>query len=239
MPDISFEEIKSRLEINLSRRDYEKTQVLRLFFDLNNIRSLMQEEEIDPRGNLTEKELDEALLIRNILPSYVFDFLDQYATVEEKVKNFPALIERYYTEEIERQKGFLQTYLKFERDLRLVLTGYRAKKQKRDVMRELQFEDPQDSIVADILAQKDAATYDPPEEFRDLIELMRGCGPDPWEQHRVFAEYRFRKIGGMAELEIFSIDAILAYLAQLMIVEQWNEMDEVRGKMVLDTFKGG
>ncbi len=77
-PEITFEELIARLEINLSKEDLEKTNVLRRFVDINNIRALLMEEAIDPRGNLNEKELDEALLVHAVLPDYVFDFLDQF-----------------------------------------------------------------------------------------------------------------------------------------------------------------
>ena len=77
-PEITFEELKSRLEINLSKDDFAKVKTILLFTDLQNIRALLSEEPIDPRGNLDEKELDEALLTRSILPDYVFDFFDKF-----------------------------------------------------------------------------------------------------------------------------------------------------------------
>jgi hypothetical protein len=67
-PDITFDELMNRFEINLTPEDLEKSKVMRRFIDLHNIRSLLLEEPIDPRGNLNEKALDEALLIKNILP---------------------------------------------------------------------------------------------------------------------------------------------------------------------------
>jgi hypothetical protein len=57
-PEITFEEFKTRLEVNLSKSDLEKTQVLRRFVDICNIRALLMEEPVDPRGNLNEKDLD-------------------------------------------------------------------------------------------------------------------------------------------------------------------------------------
>ncbi|MFI5334726.1 MAG: DUF2764 family protein, partial [Chlamydiales bacterium] len=120
-PDITFEELTSRLKINLSKRDFAKVKTLLLFTDLQNIRALLVEEPIDPRGNLDEKELDEALLIRNILPEYVFDFFDQYENLTDRVRNFFGLLSRYFTNEIPQQTGFLHQYLSFEREWRLVM----------------------------------------------------------------------------------------------------------------------
>lgn len=238
-PDITFEKLAESLEISLTKKDFEKTKVLRRFIDIHNIRSLLLEERIDPRGNLSEKQLDEALLIKNILPVYIFDFLDQFEKVSDRIRHFSGLLSLYFVMEIPKASGFLQRYLMFERESRLVLLALRAKQLKRDLVKELQFEDMADPLVAQILAQKDSDHYDPPEEFRELKELIASCYGDPWLENKVFAEYRFKKIEEMSELQLFSIDQILAYMAKLMIIEYLLELDEERGRLILDTFKVG
>lgn len=238
-PDITFERLITLLEENLSKKDLQQTQVLRRFVDINNIRSLLLEEKVDHRGNLNEKELDEALLVKNILPQYVFDFLDQFEKPADRIRHFSGLLSVYFSVEISRAKGFLKRFLVFERECRLVLLALRAKQLGRDVVKELQFEDLTDPFVAQILAQKDADQYEAPAEYKELKELIASCYGDPWLENRVFAEYRFKKIGEMSEKQPFSIDQILAYMAKLMIIEYLLELDEERGKWILDTFKAG
>lgn len=238
-PDVSFEALKGALDLNLSKNDQEKVEILRRFVDITNIRPLLLEEEIDPKGNLTEKELDEALLVQNILPDYVFEFLNRYDTLAEKLKHFWGLQSLFFAEETSKQKGFLHDYLVFEREWRLVVLALRSKMISRDVTKELQFEDFSDPIVAQILAQRDAPQYEPPLEYQDLKEQFLACGPDPWMQNKVLCEYRFKAIQDMVGSEQFSIDFILGYLAQLMIIEYCNELDESRGSVILDTFKTG
>jgi len=238
-PEITFGELMARLEINLSKQDLEKVRVLRRFIDIYNIRALLMEEPVDPRGNLNEKELDEALLVHAALPDYVFDFLDQFEKVSDKIRNFPGLLARFFNEETPKQKGFLRNYLIFERESRLILLALRAKHLNRDVVKELQFEDPTDPIVAHILAQKDSEIYEPPPEYADLKELIASCYADPWAEHKAFAEYRFRKIAELSESKLFTIDQILCYMAQLMMIEDINELDKEKGNMILDTFKSG
>lgn len=238
-PEITFDELWTRLKMNLSKEDLEKAKVLRLFVDIFNIRSLLMEETVDPRGNLNEKELDEALLVGASLPDYVFEFMGQFEKVSDKIRNFPGLLALFFNEEIPKQKGFLRDYLTFERESRLVLVALRAKQLGRDVARELQFEDPHDFLVAQILAQKDAGSYDPPPEYADLKELIASCYNDPWLENKAFTEYRFKKIREMAEGKLFSIEQILSYMAQLMAIEDLIELDEEKGTMILDTFKSG
>jgi hypothetical protein len=229
----------TRLKANLSESDLEKTRVLRRFIDILNIRALLMEEPVDPRGNLNEKELDEALLVRASLPEYVFDFLDQFEKTADKIRNFAGLVALYFIEEISKAKDFLRKYLQFERECRLVLVALRAKRLGRDVVREFQFDDPSDPFIAQILAQKDSGSYEPPAEYMELKEMLVACGGDPWLENKAFAEYRFKKIGELAEGDLFSIDQILCYMARLMILEDLIQLDAERGNMILETFKSG
>jgi hypothetical protein len=239
-PELSFEQLQERLQINLSKEDFAKVRTLRRLVDLENIRQLYLELSLDPRGNLSEKELDEALLIKDLLPQYVFDFLDQFEEKQEKLRFFFGLIATYYREEVAAlEEGFLKRYLSFERELRLVLLGLRSKKVKADLAFQLQFEELSDPIVASILAQKDAEGFDPPQEFADLKEQLQHAGQDPWQQFQVVARYRFNRIEELAGYLLFSIDWILGYVARLMIAEKWADLDEEKGKAILKEYKTG
>jgi hypothetical protein len=237
-PELSFEELALRLELNLDKNDFEKTKVLRWIVDISNIRALFLEEAIDPKGTLSEKELDEAILLQVGLPEYIFDFLDRFENVSEKLKFFSGTFSTYFQEEIKKRDGFLKAYLEFERDFRLVMVAIRAKELKTDVMRELQFEDPSDTIVAQIIAQRDAASYDPPIEFADLKSAYLSCGHDVWQKYAVLAKWRFDRIEELVEKPLFSIDWILSYLVRLVIVEAMSDLDEARGKVILEAFVG-
>ncbi len=237
-PDLSFEELVARLQINMEADDLQKTVTFRRWIDINNIRALFLEDAIDPRGNLSEKELDQALLLQDGLPQYVFDFLDKFESVSEKLRFFPGVLAAYFREEIPNQNGFLKRYLEFERAWRLVLVGIKAKELGRDLTRELQFEDLKDPEVLDLLAQKDAISYEPPPEFLSLKEKYLACGPDPFLQFKEISKWRFKQIDELAIEPLFSIDWILSYMAQLLIVEEWNQLDAEKGEIILQAFVG-
>jgi hypothetical protein len=236
-PEISFEELRARLEVNLTPSDWEQAKVFGLFIDLSNIRSLLLEESIDPRGNLNEKELDEAVLFQIGLPAYVFDFLNRFSSIQDKVRYFWGLYSLFFSKEAEKAEGFLRDYLIFEKEWRLVATALRAWHLKRDIVSELQFEDPSDPLVAHILAQKDLPDYEPPAEYQELKLLLLSCGSDPWQKNQVLARWRFNKIATLVQDPLFSIDWILAYIAQFLIVDQLHELDEKKGRQILDTYK--
>lgn len=234
--EITFKQFTRLLKLNLSDRDYAKTHVLRRFWDIENLRSYWKKEPIDPRGNLDEKELEDALLETEELPGYMQEYLDKYESVDQRLKYFPELMSAYYREEIKKADGFLKELLEFQRELRLVLVAFRAKKLGRDLEAELQFEDPEDPIVAQLLAYKDAPNFEPPEKFEDLKAVFEGHADTPLALHQALCEYIFERIDRMVGLQPFTLDRILGYLVQLSLVEKWLELDKAKGVEIVDRF---
>jgi len=234
-PPISFQELRERLEANLTLPDWEKFKDLLRLIDLANIRAEWLEGPFDPHGNLSHKELEEALLVKEGLPGFIIDYLERYDSIEDRLRFFPSL---YTTLCLEMQEkypdGFLHEYYRLEREIRLILTALRAKHFGKDIVRELQFEDPRDSLIAEIIAQKDASEYNPPLDGLVLKTLFNRCVEDPKELYKALLEYRFEKIEEMEQQGPFSIDAILGYAARLMLVESWNDLDNDRGKELVE-----
>jgi hypothetical protein len=237
-PTLSFVQLAARFATNLTAKDLKLTNVLRRFIDINNIRSLYLEEAIDSRGTMTEKELDQALLLQRDFPQYVFDFLNSFQTVKQKLHFFPGLFVAYYREEKQQQSRFFKRYLEFEEGWRLILTAIQSKELGRDLLKELQFHDVKNPLVMHILSQKDTPSYNPPAEFIELKEVYLACGKDPWQKFIQTARWRFNKIDQLVDRPIFSIDWILAYMAKLLIAEEVSEPDTQRGEILLEGFIG-
>lgn len=161
VPEITWEEFLFLLDANLTPSDRYWVNLLRFYFDLENIRHFWLEEELDPLGRLNALELEEALLTGEGFPEYVYTYLEQYPEQEDRLKNFSWLIASFYRENLRNAPQFLLDYMKMERSLRLVLVAFRAKRMGRDLATELQFEDPEEDLIAQLMAQKDAKEFDP------------------------------------------------------------------------------
>lgn len=234
-PDITLEELGKLLIDNLSKGDYEQVKALRRFYDILNIRAFLLKEPLDPYGNLNAYDLEEALISRDGIPAYLAQYLNKYESTEERLRHFSELVAVFAREETEDATGFLKEYLAFERDLNLVLVGLRAKQLNRDIAVELQYEDPEEDLIAQILSQKDAKVYEPPEKFNDLTILFKEYYKSPLEFYKALCEYRFWKIDDMVPFDdTFSINRILAYLAQFVIVKKWLELDKQKGSQIVD-----
>jgi len=233
-PEISFYDFNTLLYDNLLPGDYRQTKIFRCYYDILNIRSLWKGESVEPYGNLNQNELEEALLQREGFPSYVFDFLEQFRDEQERLQHFPELIAIYFRKELKDANPFLKEYLDFERQLRLVFVGFRAKKLGRNPAKELQYEDPDEDIIAQILAQKDAPKYEPPEGFEELKALFEEHSEDPLALNQALCEYRFSKIEEMKGTGVFSFRGILGYMVQLILAEKWMDLDQKKGTEIVN-----
>lgn len=233
-PEIGFSELDQLFKENLSDRDYAKARTIRTLYDIINLRAYWKGEPLDPYGNLSANDLEEALVTRSVLPAYVFEFIDKYETNEERLRHYPELQAVFFREEIKNASGFFRYYLTLERELRLILVAFRAKKLGKDIYKELQYEDPEEDFIAQILAQKDAPSYEPPEKYQDIKVLFEQYYDKPIELHKALIEYRFNKIEEKLGYEPFSLDRILAYMIELIMVEGWQRMDQQKGLEIVD-----
>lgn len=234
-PEINFREFDQLLHDNLSAHDYAKAQIIRNFINIFNLLAYWKKEPLDPMGNFNENDLEESLITRTNFPPYIFQYIDKYETNEDKIRHFPELLTTFFHNEIVHATGAFKVYLTMERDLRLILLAFRAKKLNRDLLKELQYEDPEDDLVAQILAQKDAPAYEIPEQYSDLKPILAQYYDHPYELNKALTEYRLRKIEQILANDPFSTHRILAYLVELIIVERWQQLDKQKGLEIVDS----
>jgi Protein of unknown function (DUF2764) len=235
-PEISFHEFITLLQDNLTPSDYDKTRRLRWFYDLLNIRAYWKGDPLDYWGNLDEVQLEDAVLVREggELPNYFYEYLDEYEHKEDRQKHFQQVISDYFRSEAINNTGFLKKLRSFERNLRLVMTAFRARQLGRNLAAELQFEDPEEDIIAQLLAQSDAKVFEPPQGFEDFKSILERNYDNPLQLQKAIIEYIFNWIEDELEFDYFSIDRILGYMAQFILVERLMRLDKEKGLKVLD-----
>jgi Protein of unknown function (DUF2764) len=238
-PEKDRYELERLLKDNLSPSDFNKVIRLRSFYDILNIYAFWTGEKFDYWGNMDENQLEEELLTQELglFPTYVVTYLSEYESREDRLKHFPQLLKQYFTETIAHTTGFLKWYAEFERNIRLVLTGFRARQLHRNLSAELQYEDPEEPIIAQLLAQKEAKSFEPPAGFEDLKAILERNYKAPMELQKALMEYRFNAIEERLTFDPFSIDRILSYLVQYMMVDKWMQYDKEEGIAILDTME--
>ncbi len=235
-PDLTFAELDRLFRDNLTAKDYEKTLLIRRFFDLLNLRAWWKGEPLDTRGVLPSGALEEAVGGRTGFPDYVYEFIDRHPKTEDRLRHFPFLLAKFFQSVEEVSDPLLRHYLFFERELRLVMVAFRAKKLGRDLSLELQYEDPEEELVAQLLAQKDADSYELPEKYQSLKALFEQHGDHPLLLQRGLDQYRYDTLEGFVDMaDLFSIERLLVYLLQFVIVEAWFTLDRTKGAQIVDT----
>jgi len=244
VPALGMSELKELLLVNLSSEDLAKLHRLLRIIDIENFRAFWMGEPLDPRGNLRKEQIERALYEgawsdTEPFPDYLIAYLDKYQDKAARMAHFTQLLVDYFADEVASNEGFLKEYFAFQRELQLVLVGFRAKKLHRDIAHELQFEDAADPIVAQILAQKDAPVYEPPFEYKELRLIFDNHGQNPLELHKALYAYQFSEIVERWGEELFTIDRILNYVARLILVERWQELNVQKGIAVIDKIQEG
>ena len=233
--ELSHNDFSLLLEVNLNSADLSLVGVIRRFYDIQNSRYLWMGQPLDPYGSLNQDELEDSLVTGIGIPDYLYEFVEKYDEKEERLHHFPLVISQYFATETPHARGFLREYLEFERALRLVFTALRAKRLNRDIMNELQYEDPNDDLVAQIIAQKDSKTYEPPARYEKVKGLFENYAENPTELYLALAEFRFTEVEELLGVDIFSIERTLGYLVQLIIAEKWLSLDKQKGKEILES----
>lgn len=238
-PEMKYKEFKQLLKDNLSHQDYLEVEIYQRFFNMRNAFLMLKGEEIDPYGSLDKNQLENAMVETQSLPSYMVNFLRKYETKDDRLKYFPEVMAAYFRHEAKEAKGLLKTYLELERKIRLVSSVYRAKKLGWDFTKELQFEDPHEQLIAQLLAQKDVKEFVFADEFEEIAKILDQFYHKPLELHKALIKYRFDKLEEMVDFDVFSLDRIIAYYIQLILVEKWQKLDKQKGIEIVDAILKG
>lgn len=243
VPSIGWSELKELLRINLKKEDMAKVKRLLSFIDFQNLLKIWTHEPIDPYGNYSKEELESSLANLtwpdgSAFPPYLQEFLQQYGDDLQRALHFSNLFGKFLEDRAANEEDFLSDFFNFERYMRLIMAGFRAKNLGKNVEKQLQFEDSTDPIVAQIIAQKDAKNYEPPFEFKELKPIFEEWSESPLEMHKALTEYRFDAIQDFYAGHHFSIDNILGYIARLYLAEKWLALDVQEGINVIDKIEG-
>lgn len=235
VPEITWEAYQTLLEDNLLPWDQKKLAMLLRIYDFENMRFFWRNEPLEPYGNYDEQQLEEALVTEDGFPPYVYSFIARHPNKDDLLRFFPELFHQFFQHELPKTHGFLHDVLLMERDIRLIGVGFRAKKLGIDLAKELQYEDPDDLLVAQLLAQKDAKQFEPPAEYEALKVLFQNHLNDPLSLQQALLEFRFKWIEERLGTDETSLDAVLGYALQLIMAWKWVQLDEEKGQQIIDT----
>jgi hypothetical protein len=242
VPKLGFAELRELISVNVLPEDQAKVVQLLRQVDLENLQALWINSPLDPRGNLNEEELKQALEQGAWSETEPFEepleeYLEKYPNTKERLENFSWLLSNFYKEKRETLPGFTGEYYNFQYEWQWVVAAFRAKKEGRDIAVELQYEESFDPLIAQILAQKDALAFEPPYEYKELKPLFETYAEEPMELHKALVSYQFDSMVTLLGGDLFTIERVLNYAARLLLVERWIALDAQKGMELLDVIE--
>jgi len=241
--DVSIADLREELEAALSDSD---KKVLYYFFlknDCTNLVKLLKNPnaEIDDHGNLTmEQYVDLMTSAREMnfnvhrYPAFMSEFAREFAYNKDKEGYFPEddMLYKFYSYAIKTcPNKMVRQWYKLNLDITNILTAFLARKNGWNVADFIQGED---EVTEMILTNntKDFNLVNEKDYVVDLIKIV-DC-EDPVEKEKKIDAFKWLWLEEQTFFNIFSIEAVFAYLCKLDMLARWDKLDVEKGQ---ETFR--
>ncbi len=248
LPDLIMEDRKLAISSILFRellqedihpQDYTLVSLFFLPYDHNNVLSRLYDEEpaYDNHGNFTAEEVEEITdkksfeVAENLtMPAYIIDFLDDYFLDEEKPSRVNAerkLTSNYYEYLLQSGNQFMNDYVRYELNLRNVLTALNGRKYDMDISADIIGEGDIEYALKRSRA-RDFGLANDIDNLESIIHLHEI--PNLLDRELKLDLMRWQSLDEATFFNYFSIEKVLAFIVKVFIVERWISLDEEKGK---------
>lgn len=226
-PTIAFDAFIFMLELSCSKSEWRHVISLRQFFDLMNLQATFFHRPLQPYGTVSPDDFEDHLRQHVGLNHTLIDYLIRYPHDDQRREHFSQLV-AYFFEEKKGEKGFVGAYFTWLEEFFVVGATIRAKRLGRDIAKELGDEDFSNPRVLEGLAFRDATSYEPPKAFAKVKEIYDRDFDNPKELEKNTTQFIFQHLEAIKEKHPFSLDYLLAYMVQLILIEHlWPAKDEL------------
>ena len=226
----------------VSRDDARAVELLYGFYDVRNLTARRNGgSQHHVLGNLSEEQLDGTVpgmpeWMARVVRAYDDPEGEDAETVDMQAGFGRSLTAAYYDECSRSKSRFLREWSEFDRNVHNVITAVKARRFNLAV---------EDAVmpggdVADQLVRSSAADFGLRGELEYMDALLSACEQtDLLARERKIDKIRWDMADELSWSNYFDIDALLAYLVKLNIVERWMSLDEKRGREMLRKLVAG
>ncbi len=205
-PELSFEDLRFFLNLNLSSKEQKILSGFLTFYDLENVRAWLLQTPMTVRGSMSHELLKDRLIDGNTGIRVVDSFLKTYSTQEDRLLYLPTLSKLYIKAASQTGYSFLQKYFRLENRIRRILSTFRA----------------ETSVPPFQLTPEELSSS----QYRDLYTIWKKRAHS-FDIEREISQWKFLEIERLGEQALpFSFDRILSYLIRLLLVESRLGMKE-------------
>lgn len=250
LPDIALEDTKHEVSITDLREELDAVlsdkdkKILFYFFLKNDCLNLVKllknpHVEIDNHGNLSmEQYVDLITSAREMnfnvhrYPAFMSEFARNYAYNKDKEDFFPedVMLYQFYKYAIETcPNSMVRQWYKLNLDITNILTAFLARKNGWNVAKYIQGENE----VTEMILTNSSKDFNLTAEYdyvADLVKIVE-C-EDPVEKERRIDAFKWLWLEEKTFFDIFSIEAVFAYLCKLDMLFRWDKLDVEKGREI-------
>ncbi|MBR3897329.1 MAG: DUF2764 family protein [Bacteroidaceae bacterium] len=251
LPDIALDDgrgaqsvagFKAELAEVLTHADKELMFYFYLRYDCLNLVKLLQfpEAEISPLGNYSREQYEDMMTSAREMnfnvhryPSFLSIFARDYAYNKDKEGYFPedAILLGYYEYALKCPNRMLREWFSMNLNVTNILTALIAKKYGWNVADFIQG----DNTVCEMIRNSNARDFGLGFELDYVSDLMKivEC-EDPVEKEKRIDAFKWLWLDEQTFMDVFSIEAVFAYMCKLEMLERWEKLDVETGR---ETFR--
>jgi len=234
----SLSEFKDVLASELHQSDYKLVQSIFLPYDNMNLLNVLQEnyDNFNKLGNYSLEQIENELTedAENILPSYMYKFVEMYKDENiSTIKSWENIITEMYYEHIQNniKNKFLVEWFDYKLNLENLLSAINCRKYNIDKEKQI----VGNNFVAKSILNSNSKDFGLEVDIPYISQLISlSEKSNVLAKEREIDKMKWEKIEELSLFEYFSIEIILAYLLKLNIAYRWLELDFDTGKQMLE-----
>ncbi|MCM1311881.1 MAG: DUF2764 domain-containing protein [Roseburia sp.] len=247
LPEMSFDEVKTTLTVNdfkneleniLSDKDKKLMFYFFLKFDCMNLVKLLksQDAEISPNGNYSLEQYQDLIKSAKDMnfnvhryPAFMSTYARDFFYNKDKVDFFPedAMSLEYYKYSVKCPNKAISRWFQLNFDMTNILTAMIARKNGWNVSDYILG----NNEICEMIRNNNTKDFNLTTEYDYIGELMKivDC-ENPVEKEKKIDFFKWTWLDELSSFNIFSIEAVFAYMCKLEILERWNKLDIETGR---------
>ena len=240
---LSVADFKEELAIQLTEADKKLISYLYLQYDCQNLVKLLKnpEAEISPLGNYSREQYMDLINASteenpNVdgFPAFMLNFLRDFSSNKEKKGYFPedAILSEYYKYAMNCSDRMMRDWFSMNLNVTNILTALIAKKYGWNVADFFQGDNEVCVLFRSNSNTRDFELGYVLDYVADLMKIV-DCD-DPVEKEKRIDAFKWLWLEDQTFMDVFSIDAVFAYVCKLEMLERWAKLDMETGR---ETFR--
>lgn len=235
---ISLQDFRNQTEEVLTEQDRKLLFYFYLKQDCINLVKLLKnpDAEIGKWGNLSLEQLKDLITSARTMnfnvhryPAFMSIFAREFDYNKNKTDFFPedVLLFEFYQFAMQCPNKFIAEWYELNLNLTNMLTAFIARKQGWNIADFIYG----DNDVNEMLRNNNTKDFDLKNEYDyvgDIIKIVE-CG-DPVKKEKLIDVFKWKWLDEATFFEVFSIEAVFAYLCKLDMIDRWQNLEPQKGK---------